>query len=174
MVDDATERFLSMPPGQRTQDYEGNRLMNDLWRASQGSGSAVDFTGRFQEARDQLQQYAVTPPPRRDNETAAETSARLNAETAYAQQQQILSQIAQQEQREQEFATRHIDYAGLPQNQPGYNPYPGGVTFADFWGPNAMQAQYWHSNYNPDGTPRIIGYGGGGADTPLKPIYGGR
>jgi hypothetical protein len=61
--------------------------------------------------------------------------------------------------------------ASLPQNQPGYNPFPGGVTFADFWGPNAMQAQSWHRNYNPDGSKRIIGWGGGGIGVAPQPIY---
>jgi hypothetical protein len=125
-----------------------------------------------QAAREWAGSLSSGPPAaRRDNETAAEASARLDAEMAYARQQEVLGRIAETEKREREFATRVIDPASLPQNQPGYNPFPGGVTFADFWGPNAMQAQSWHRNYNPDGSKRIIGWGGGGIGVAPQPIY---
>jgi hypothetical protein len=156
------------PAGLQQRDWAGNGVRNSLQRMGPGES----FGGMTQAAREWAGSLSSGPPAaRRDNETAAEASARLDAEMAYARQQEVLGRIAETEKREREFATRVIDPASLPQNQPGYNPFPGGVTFADFWGPNAMQAQSWHRNYNPDGSKRIIGWGGGGIGVAPQPIY---
>jgi hypothetical protein len=145
------------PAGLQQTDWAGNTARNMLRRAGPGE-NLMDVA---QSAADRLVMNGYAP----DAAAARRSVSSALPENMRSQFSQRMQQIDSSAEAERQRL------ASLPQNQPGYNPFPGGVTFADFWGPNAMQAQSWHRNYNPDGSKRIIGWGGGGIGVAPQPIY---